>query len=164
MITDILVLNSKIRKRLIIFILGMLLSGLTAFPIESELRLADRWINDWQLLNPVGDWIKLAYAGVRETNANYPFIAYGTDWLAFAHIVLALAFIGPFRQPVKNVWVVEFGIIACAAVVPLAVIAGEIRGIPGFWRLIDSMFGVVGALVLIPCYKNIKRLEALKKT
>ena len=102
MITDILVLNSKIRKRLIIFILGMLLSGLTAFPIESELRLADRWINDWQLLNPVGDWIKLAYAGVRETNANYPFIAYGTDWLAFAHIVLALEFIGPFRQPVKS--------------------------------------------------------------
>jgi hypothetical protein len=84
--------------------------------------------------------------------------------LAFAHIMLAVAFIGPFRQPVKNVWVVEFGIIACAAVFPLAMIAGEIRGIPSFWRLLDSTFGVGGALILIPCYKTIKRLEALQKT
>jgi len=37
----------------------------------------------------------------------YPFIAYGTDWLAFAHFVIAIAFIGPWRDPVRNVWVVE---------------------------------------------------------
>ncbi|SCF41963.1 hypothetical protein [Micromonospora mirobrigensis] len=32
---------------------------------------------------------------------------YGTDWLAFAHLVLAVAFWGPLRDPVRNVWVVQ---------------------------------------------------------
>jgi hypothetical protein len=29
----------------------------------------------------------------------YPFLAYGTDWLAFAHIVIAVFFIGPLVKP-----------------------------------------------------------------
>jgi hypothetical protein len=52
------------------------------------------------------------HAGVSETYRLYPFIAYGTDWLAFAHIVIAVAFWGPLKNPVRNVWVIEFGMIA----------------------------------------------------
>ena len=29
-------------------------------------------------------------------------IAYGTDWLAFAHITIAVAFLGPLKDPVRN--------------------------------------------------------------
>jgi hypothetical protein len=57
-------------------------------------------------------------------------LAYGTDWLAFAHLVIAIAFLGPLKDPVRNIWVVEFGMIACLLVIPLALICGPIRGIP----------------------------------
>ena len=32
-------------------------------------------------------------------------------WLAFAHIVIAIAFVGPPRDPVRNVWVIELALI-----------------------------------------------------
>jgi hypothetical protein len=86
---------------------------------------------------------------------SYPFLAYGTDWLAFAHIVIAIAFWGPIKDPVRNVWVVEFGMIACVSVIPLALVCGPIRGIPFYWQLIDCSFGVVGLIVLIIVHKMI---------
>ena len=63
----------------------------------------------------------LAY---RLVNAQYPFLLYGYDWLAFAHFVLAILFIGPYRDPVKNIWIIEFGLIACILVIPFALVAG----------------------------------------
>lgn len=91
----------------------------------------------------------------------YPFVAYGTDWVAFAHLVLAVLFLGIISDPVRNVWVLEFGIIACAGVLPLAFIAGSIRGIPFFWQLIDCSFGIVGGIVLLRCYSRVKLLQRL---
>ena len=99
-----------------------------------------------------------------ESNANYPFMAYGTDWLAFAHFVLAIAFIGPLRDPVRNVWVVEFGMIACGLILPFAFVMGSMREIPLGWRLMDCAFGVIGFLVLWICRRLIKQLEASNKT
>ena len=93
------------------------------------------------------------------TDYRYPFMAYGYDWLAFAHIVIAVAFIGPLRDPVRNKWVVEFGMIACVMVVPLAFIAGAARGIPVYWRLIDCSFGIIGFVPLRICHAKISRLE-----
>ncbi len=74
--------------------------------------------------------------------------------------MIAVAFIGPLRDPVRNAWVVTFGLIACAAIVPLAFIAGAIRGIPLYHRLIDCAFGVGGAALLWPCRRAIQLLEA----
>ena len=34
----------------------------------------------------------------------YPLLAYGTDWLAFSHLVLAVVFLGAWRDPVRNRW------------------------------------------------------------
>lgn len=95
-------------------------------------------------------------------NAQYPFLAYGYDWLAFAHIVIAVAFIGPYRDPVKNKWIIEFGCIACILIWPTAFIAGHVRQIPLYWKLIDCSFGVIGLVPLLICYKKIKRLEVLE--
>ncbi|MHC4498648.1 MAG: hypothetical protein ACYS21_05980, partial [Planctomycetota bacterium] len=61
----------------------------------------------------------------------------------------------------KNVWVIEFGIIACLLIIPVALIAGQIRGIPFFWRLIDCSFGVIGVIPLIICRRYIKQIERL---
>jgi hypothetical protein len=147
---------------LIIFIVCLAASGITAFPLVAELRLASGMLNavGFQHVLPsfVG-WIDRVLAGVEATNSKFPFIFYGTDWLAFAHLMIAVAFIGPLRDPVRNIWVVQFGIIACVCVIPLAAIAGPIRGIPIGWELIDMSFGVVGIIPLIIVYRLIRRLE-----
>lgn len=114
-----------------------------------------------EIANSIGlpAWIDKVSEGVTQTNARYPFLAYGTNWLAFAHLVIAVAFIGPYIDPVRNKWVVSFGLIACAGVIPLALIAGPIRGIPLGWRLIDCSFGVIGSLPLLFCRRHILALE-----
>jgi len=149
----------RVKILLIFFAICLIFSGVTAFPIERQLAIAASWTDGSGSQSPLADWIRRTYEGVHETNERFPFIAYGTDWLAFAHLVIALAFIGPIRDPVKNIWVIEFGFIACVAVLPMAFIAGEAREIPIFWRLIDCTFGVAGGLVLSICYYDIKRME-----
>jgi hypothetical protein len=96
--------------------------------------------------------------GIRDTNAAYPFMAYGTDWLAFAHIVIAVFFIGALIDPVRNVWVIHAGMIACVLTVVLAMSCGPIRGIPFYWTLIDSSFGVFGLVPLGLCHSYINQL------
>ena len=104
-------------------------------------------------------WLERVNAALIDTNARYPFFSYGTDWLGFAHLVIAVAFIGPYIDPVRNKWVITFGLIACAGVIPLAFIAGPIRGIPIGWRLIDSSFGLIGCIPLLICRSLIRKLE-----
>ena len=153
---------SRARFWLVVFVVGLVVSGLTAFPLETELRLASRLLDGGLgTLTPDGVelWVDRVHEGLRETNDRYPFIAYGTDWLAFAHLVIAVAFWGPVRDPVRNVWVVHFGVIACAGIVPLALIAGAVRGIPWEWRLIDMSFGVLGVVPLLLALRAIHRMS-----
>lgn len=142
---------------MIVFIIGLVLSGLTAFPLESELASLAKHAS--MLPSSLQEWLAKIYAAVKTTNENYPYLSYGTDWLAFAHLVIAIVFFGPLRDPLKNIWVVEFGMIACIAIFPLAFIAGSIRQIPIYWRLIDCSFGVFGVALLYPCYRYIQQLS-----
>jgi len=49
-----------------------------------------------------------------DTNQRYPFLSYGTDWLAFAHLIIAILFIGPLIDPVKNSWIISWALsVAC---------------------------------------------------
>ncbi|WP_395143896.1 hypothetical protein [Armatimonas sp.] len=146
----------RIRFWLAVFIIGLVLSGVTAFPLVWELGLLVRWFGSGD--SALAVWLRTVYTGLVETDKHYPFLAYGTDWLAFAHLVIAVAFIGPWRDPVKNIWVIEFGLIACAMVLPLALIAGPLRGIPFGWRLIDCAFGVFGAIPLWLIRREIQQL------
>ena len=151
----------SISRMIILFMFGLILSGLTALPIEWQLELAHDHIKSLAPGQPLIQWLEFVYQGVHETNLYYPFISYGTDWLAFAHFVIALVFIGPWRNPVRNIWVIEFGIIACLLIFPFAFIAGSLRGIPIFWRLIDCSFGLLGGLLLWHCRNKIQLLETL---
>lgn len=150
--------HNRVKWCMRIMITGLFLSGITAFPIETELALLIKHQpQDASLLTA---WLDNVYRGVKETNTHYPFISYGTDWLAFAHVMLAILFIGPLIDPVRNIWVVKFGIIAAVCIFSLAFIAGSIRGIPFFWQCIDCSFGAFTLAVLLPCYKWIKQMEA----
>ena len=140
--------------------ISLALSGATAFALESELSwLFSYWPFDRE--TALFYWIKRVYLALLDTDNRYPFLAYGYDWLAFGHVVIALFFIGGLRRPVQNKWVIKIGMLACVLVIPLAFIAGEVRGIPLYWRLIDCSFGVFGILPLYVCYRLIGRLERI---
>lgn len=147
----------KIRVIIIVFLTGLILSGITAFPIEAELRVLLKYFH-----NPdsfIGLWLNKVYEAIHTTSNAYPFLLYGTDWLGFAHIVIGVVFIGPIINPIKNIWVIHFGLIACAMVIPFALIFGYIREIPFIWRLIDCSFGVFGALPLLITNHLINKLK-----
>ena len=159
------VLRRRIRLLVAIVFVGLVFSGLTAIPLETEIRFASellemQWLS-W-VPDPFVNWIERVRTGLEETNAEYRFMAYGTDWLAFGHFVIAIAFIGPWRDPVRNIWVIEFALIASVLVIPFALIMGEVRGIPMFWRFIDCCFGIGGFIPLWWCRKLIQRLEGIQ--
>jgi hypothetical protein len=148
----------RIRLWLALFIAGLVLSGVTAFPLNWEVGLLVKYLGQGD--GALALWLQMVHRGLSEADKHYPFLAYGTDWLAFAHLVIAVAFIGPWRDPVRNIWVIEFGLIACAMVIPLALIAGPIRGIPIGWQLLDCSFGVFGAIPLWLIRREIKKLAS----
>ncbi|MFE7563668.1 hypothetical protein [Kitasatospora sp. NPDC057500] len=153
----------RVRRRLWTFAVCLALSGLTAFPLESETR----WLAELAAGPgaPVTDrfpalleWIERTRDGLAETNARYPFLAYGTDWLAFAHLVIAAAFWGPIKDPVRNVRAIRWAVLACAGIIPLALVCGPLRGIPLYWRFVDMSFGVVGAVPLLIVLRALRPL------
>jgi hypothetical protein len=144
-----------VRKLLLAFMIALFLSGLTAIPVEAELSFL---LNIFNRPSQLHNWLQKVLSAYKNVNNDTPFLLYGYDWLAFAHFILAILFIGPYRDPVKNIWVLEFGLIACILILPLAFIAGSFRGIPIGWRLIDCSFGVFGFLPLWICYTKIKML------
>ena len=153
--------NRKIISRWILFfIIALIISGATAIPVETELSFL---LSFFSLNRPIGIWLQKVYDAFHEVNTTYPFLAYGYDWLAFAHFVLAILFIGPLKDPVKNKWVIEFAMIACILIIPFAFIAGSFRQIPLGWRLIDCSFGVFGLIPLWICKRKIELLEIQEK-
>lgn len=163
------ILQRRIRLWVALFVIGLVLSGITAFPLTWEVKLLAHWIH-WPPLEAtfasVGltAWIERVRDGLVATDAAYPFLAYGTDWLAFAHIVIALAFVGVWRDALRNIWIVEWAMLACVLVWPLAFICGPLRGIPLGWRFIDCLFGVFGLIPLWIVRRDILRLEKLQNS
>lgn len=144
-----------IRLLLLFFMTALFLSGLTAIPVDAEL---DFLLSYFSPGTQIYHWLEKVLTAYREVKELHPFLLYGYDWLAFAHFVLAILFIGPYFDPVKNIWVIEFGMITCTLIIPLALIAGHFRDIPIGWQLIDCSFGVFGFLPLWICYTKTKQL------
>ena len=145
-------LQRRIRFLLIFFIFALSAAGLTAIPLRWELGLLNQWFGTDSFLSEIlpsmAAWISRVNDSVQNGYGQYPLLAYGTDWLAFAHIIIAVAFIGPLRDPIRNIWVIEFGMFACLLIVPWALIFGVVREIPLFWRVIDMSFGIFGIIPL----------------
>lgn len=137
-----------------IFILGLVLSGATALPLVSEVDLLAQMF-------PSAIWITDVQTALHSVAASYPFLFYGTDWLAFGHFAIAIAFVGALHDPVRNQWLFTFGLLACGFLVPYALIFGALRGIPLWWRIIDCSFGIIGAIPLWLCRNWSRQLEDL---
>src|SRR5690349_12050992 len=113
-----------VRRLLLLFMLCLFLSGLTAIPVDTQLSIL---VKSLEQDTPIYAWIQKVWLAYRHVATDYPFLFYGYDWLAFAHFILAILFIGPFQDPVKNIWVIQFGLIACVLVIPFAFVAGSFR-------------------------------------
>lgn len=153
------ILLGRIRGLTWLLIIGLVLSGATAIPLPGEVD----WLVHWTGINGESAegarWLLQVQTALMQTQAQHPFLFYGTDWLAFGHFVIAIAFIGAWRDPVRNRWLFDFGLIACALVIPYALVFGGLRGIPFWWRLIDCSFGVLGFIPLWFCRKWTGELE-----
>src|SRR5512143_3064711 len=116
-------LQRRIRFLILFFIIALSAAGLTAIPLRWELALLNQYFGVdsfmFQLWPSIAGWISRVNDSVQNGYGQYPLLAYGTDWLAFAHIVIAMVFIGPLRDPVKNIWVIEFGMVACLLILPV---------------------------------------------
>jgi hypothetical protein len=161
-------LRNRVKYLLIFFVVSLVISGLTAVPIKLEIDILQRIVGEGTFMERIwpamAHWISFLHRGITDMAQQYRFIFYGNDWLAFAHVVIAVAFWGPLKDPVKNIWVIEFGMIACVLVIPTAMICGPIRGIPFFWRLLDCSFGVFGIIPLWVSRHYVQRIIALEGT
>ena len=156
-------LQQRIRFLLIFFMCGLVASGLTAIPLQWELKVLMPFFEKGSLLGAtfpsLADWMERISEGLQNGYGQYPFLAYGTDWLAFGHLAIAIAFLGALRDPIRNIWIVEFGMLICILVIPWILIFGAIRDIPFFWQLIDMSFGVFGIVPLWLARRNILKLS-----
>ena len=156
-----LILRRRVKWLTGLFIVGLVLSGATAIPLPGEVNLLVNFLGPDGQSSVLATWLLRVQDALIQTQAQHPFLFYGTDWLAFGHFVIAISFIGALRDPVRNRWLFEFGMIACALVIPFALVMGGPRGIPLWWRLIDCSFGVFGFIPLWFCRKWTNELERL---
>lgn len=163
--------NASLLRRLRLWtafiIAGLVVSGLTAIPIRTQFDLGARWLGPdfsagGRIPGFVAQWLATAHRGVLATDQAAPFVWYGTDWLAFGHVVIAIAFIGAWRDPVRNRWLYQFALIAGALVIPWALVFGALRGIPLWWRAVDSLFGLGAMLPAWACLRWATELERIR--
>lgn len=153
-----------IRAILVFFVFALGVSGFTAIPLRFELDVLNSIAGNGTIVEDIipllAAWISLVHNALENLYQDYAFLAYGYDWLAFGHFVIAIAFFGAVKDPIRNRWVIEFGMIACVLILPYAFIFGQIRGIPNLWRVIDMLFGILGIVPLYFARKMTLELEA----
>jgi len=152
-------IRQRIRDWTLFLITALFLSGITAIPIRPEMNFLVQTFGQDDPPTTVDSWLLRVEAGVNDVATRWPFLALGTDWLAFGHIVIGLGFIGLLRDPVRNEWLVTWGLLACLLVLPWAWCFGAARGIPWGWRLVDCSFGVGGMVPLLVIRRGIAELK-----
>ena len=143
-----------------VVVFGLFVSGITIWPAIPELKFAVKIVwGDSEATGVLHSFVLKAIEGLETVQKNYSFMLYAHDWLAFAHIVLAILFAGAIRDPVRNIWVVQCGLIMCALVPVLAGICIPIRGLPLRWFWLDFAFAPAAALPLWIALRDIRRVE-----
>ena len=95
-------LERKIKWCTALFIVGLFVSGATAIPLLPEVNwLANLFCGD-EKSSVMTAWLLRVRDALVQTQSRYPFLFYGTDWLAFGHFMIALVFIGALRDPVRH--------------------------------------------------------------
>jgi hypothetical protein len=154
----------RIRGWMIFYAFALAISGLTAVNVDWQLRtlVATLWgdaapgTSWWPAMHA---WLATCRDATADIGTRYPYVFYCFDWLAFGICAIGLLFLGAARDPVRNVWVVQFGLICCGLVLVFAAIVPHLRGLPWFWMFVDGSFGLFGAIPLLVILRDIRRLE-----
>lgn len=153
-----------VRVLLGIVAFGLLVSGLTCYFLEWEVRFVTQVVwggspdtipfmaEEYKLLVKVGEGLKVLMR-------DYPEFMLGTDWLGFAHVILAILFAGAMPDPVRNIWIVRFGIVSAVLVVPSAWLFGYMRGLPAIHYFVDASFGIGAVIPLILAHRILKKYD-----
>jgi len=78
----------RIRWLVALFIVGLVFSGATAIPLETEVGWLVQMTGARQLVETPGstsvpawaEWLCRVQTGLHETNVKFPFMGYGGDW------------------------------------------------------------------------------------
>lgn len=143
---------------------GLLASGITCYFLKWEVSTTldivwNRTPDRIPLMEGEYELFVKVEKGLVDIGRNFPEFFLGTDWLGFAHIVLAILFIGAIRDPVRNVWIVQFGMISAVMVVIAAFIFGHMRGLPPIHYFVDASFGFCAFIPLYLAYRRIKLID-----
>jgi hypothetical protein len=153
-----------VRFWLIFFATALIVSGVTAIFAREGLQFLSPLFARGSMLHTfwpsMAEWLLLVYRSIEETYDKYPFLAYGYDWLAFGHFIISIPFLMAVNDPRRYSWVITYGMIACISVIPFAIVFGAIREIPIFWRIVDTLFGLGGLLVLLILRRQLKALDS----
>jgi hypothetical protein len=119
-------------------------------------------MNDDQFFGP---WLNKVYSGVVDTYGKYPFLFYGYDWLAFAHLVIAALFYGIYKDPVRNKFILSLGnVLLLHRYNSTCIYLRKHKRYSKFITyLVDCSFGVIGIIPLYVCRRFVLQLEALQK-
>ncbi len=142
-------MERQIKKYVWIFIVGLALSGLIAIPLIWGVYFAVDILDEIEFHIQIFSFMKQVQNALMFNEEHFPFMAYGTDWLAFAHFMFALLFVGLLFDAERNRFILRFGMVACVLIIPTAIFFGHAREIPWLWRMIDCSFGVIGFAVLL---------------
>jgi len=146
---------------LIIVAIGLLISGITVWPAIPELKFGLIVLEKIGLAHSeLAQFTETILLSLQHIESEHPHILYGYDWLAFAHIVLAILFWGAARDPLRNKWIVECGLIMCALIPLLALICIPYREIPWWWFFMDFAFAPAAALPLWTALTDIRTIES----
>lgn len=160
-------LLTRIRLCLALVIAGLVVSGASAFcPIRETKWLLEQLASTihFGAGTPLSEWLLGVHRALIAALTTAPFLAYETDREGLSRILLGLLFLGPYRDPDRNRWVIDFGLLSCAAMVGLAFIAGPIRSIPVPWRWVDAGLAVLCAIPLLLCRHYLHLLEHIAST
>ncbi|MDP6046147.1 MAG: hypothetical protein QGH94_07575 [Phycisphaerae bacterium] len=150
----------RARLMLAIVAFGLLVSGVTIWPATWELELlVDSIWGPGPSSGVMHGFVLRVIEAVDYVGAEYPFLFYAGDWLAFAMIVLAILFYGARRDPVRNVWIVQCGLIMCVLIPVLAGICVPLRGLPLRWFWVDTAFAPAAGIPLWIALRDIRRVE-----
>ena len=143
-----------------IVVFGLIVSAVTIWPAITELELGVKFFwGDGPADGGVHAFVLEVIETLKIMNKEYPYMLYAHDWLAFAHIVLGILFAGAIKDPVRNKWIVQCGLIMCALVPVLAGICIPLRGLPLTWFWIDFAFAPAAALPLLIALRDIRAAE-----
>jgi hypothetical protein len=149
---------SRIRFCTWVLIAGLWLSGATAINPDWYLQPFVQWFKT-KPASVYGQWINEIYSSLTVTKAQFPFLLYGYDWLAFAHFLIGMLFFGLLKDPVRNKWLVQFGISASLLIIPFAIVFGQVRNIPLVWTIIDCSFTAGAMIPLLVIRKQINIIQ-----